>query len=241
MRVRLALALAFVLVLVGAAGCRSAPPEDGNAMVLRIYDVPKGTARPLLFSLKDALWLDDTKKNIGRSTLTPDGRIAVLAPANIQVGIEDLVHGLGKNPPPPEQTIDIHYFVLLGKPVASAAPPPPGVAEIQPAIDEIVRSQGQQAFTLAKRVSLAALSDEDGRLDGEELEIRQRCTQTGDDVFGMLEIRYGKTDKITTRVHFAKDRIIVLGATGQHGGEAADGSTLYYVARVAPHADGHAR
>jgi hypothetical protein len=238
---RLRLALALVLVILAAAGCRSAPPQDGNAMILRIYEVPKGTARPLLFTLKDTLWLDETKKNIGRSTLTPDGRIAVLAPANVQDGVEDLVRGLGKNPPPPEQTIDIHYFVLLGKPVAAPAPPPPGVAEIQPAIDEIVRSQGQQAFTLAKRVSLAALSDEDGRLDGEELEIRQRCTQTGEDVFGMLEIRYGKTDKITTRVHLLKDGIVVLGATGQHGGDAADGSTLYYVARVAPHANGHER
>lgn len=241
MRVRLALAFALALAVLAAAGCRSAPPEDGNTMVLRIYEVPKGTARPLLFTLKDTLWLDETKKNIGRSTLTPDGRIAVLAPANIQVGIEELVRGLGKNPPPPEQTIDVHYFVLLGKPAASAAPSPPGVAEIQPAIDEIVRSQGPQVFTLAKRVSLAAVSDEDGRLDGEDLEIRQRCTQTGDDVFGMLEVRYGKTDKITTRVHLVKDGIVVLGATGQHGGEAADGSTLYYVARVAPHADGHAR
>ncbi len=235
MRLRLALVLAALLL---AAGCRPSPPAD-DALVLRIYEVPKGTARPVLQSMKDAFYLDDTKKNVGRASLTPDGRIAVLAPANMQVGVRDLVEGVEKSPPKPEQTIELHYFVVVGTPSASAAPPPDGVTEIQPALDEINRSQGPQKFTLAKRIGLAAMSDEEGRLNGDELEIRQRCSQTSDSVYALLTVRYGKTDKLETRVQLAKDRIVVLGATGQHGGDSPDGSTLYYIVRVEP--DGHAR
>jgi hypothetical protein len=228
-----ALALAFTL-----AACHSPPPPHEDALELRTYDVPKGTGSSLVATFKDVLWMG-TDKNVGRAVVTPDGRLAVLATPAVQAGVRVLVDDVAKHPPAASQMVELHYFLVIGKPAASPQPPPAGVAEIQPALDEIVRSQGPQAFTLAQRVALSSLHDEEGRLDNFEakIEIRQRAVQTSEGVFATLGIRW-KDDKVDTRVDLANDQIVVLGATGQHLGDAGEGATLYYVVRVAPRADG---
>jgi hypothetical protein len=117
------------------------------------------------------------------------------------------------------------------------------VSEIQPALDEIVRSQGPQTFTLAERVRLSSLNGEDGKVDTEQVKIWQKAAQTNDGVDALVGIQFAKNDKsvfenrLETRIHLGADRIVVLGATSQHS-DAPDGSTLYYVVRVAPRADG---
>ncbi len=189
MRFRLALVLAALLL---AAGCRPSPPAD-DALILRIYEVPKGTARPVLQTMKEAFYFDDTKKNVGRASLTPDGRIAVLAPANMQVGVRDLVEGVEKSPPKAEQTIELHYFVVDRHPerVGSAAArrrhrdpararrdrPLPGAAEVHAG----AAHRARRAAATRRAAS-----------NGEELEIRQRCSQTSDGVYAMLTVRYGR-------------------------------------------------
>lgn len=226
-----ALALAFAL-----AACHSPPREE--ALELRTYDIPKGTGSSLVTTFKDVMWMGDNNL-AGRAVVTPDGRLAVLATPAVQAGVRTLIDEVAKHPPASSQTVELHYFLVIGKPAASPQPPPPGVAEIQPALDEIVRSQGPQAFTLAQRVALSSLNNEEGQLDNFEakLEIRQKAVQTSGGVFARLGIRW-KDDKVDTRVDLANDRIVVLGATGQHAGDAAEGATLYYVVRVAPGADG---
>jgi hypothetical protein len=218
------------------AACHSPPRED--AIELRTYDVPKGTASSLVTTMKDVLWMGENKL-AGRAVVTPDGRLAVLAPPAVQSGVRALVDEVAKHPPASNQTVELHYFLVLGKPAASAQPAPVGAGEIQPALDEIVRSQGPQAFTIAQRAVLSSLNDEEGRLDNTEakLEIRQKAVRSDDGVFAKLLVRW-KDDKVETRAHLASNRIVVLGATGQHAGDAAEGATLYYVVRVAPHADG---
>jgi hypothetical protein len=227
-------AVALPLVL---AACHSAPPRE-DVIELRTYDVPKGTASSIVTTLKVVMWMNENK-NIGRAVVTPDGRVAVLATPAVQSGVRALVDEVAKHPPASSQTVELHYFLVIGKPAASPQPAPAGVSEIQPALDEIVRSQGPQTFTLAQRVALSSLHDEEGRLDNMEakLEIRQQAAQTSEGVFAKLGIRW-KDDKVETRVHLAPERIVVLGATGQRAGDAAEGATLYYVVRVAPRADG---
>ena len=230
----LSLALLFSLLLL--AGCHSQTPPE--AMELRTYEVPKGTSGALVKTITSVMWMGENN-NIGRAVATPDGRLAVLATPSVQTGVQTLVDEVAKHPPTSEHTVELHYFLVLGKPAASAQPLPPGVSEIAPALDEITRSQGPQAFTLAQRVALSSLRDEEGRLDNFEakLEIRQTATQTNEGVYAKLSIRW-KDDKMETRVQLAPDRMVVLGATGQHVGDASDGTTLYYVVRVAPRADG---
>jgi hypothetical protein len=230
--------LAALALPLALAACRSPPHEE--AIELRTYDVPRGTASSLVTTIKDVMWMGENK-NIGRAVVTPDGRIAVLATPAVQAGVQTLVDEVAKHPPASGQgqTVELHYFLVLGKPAASPQPAPAGVGEIQPALDEIVRSQGPQTFTLAQRVTLSSLHDEEGRLDNWDgkLEIRQQAVMTGEGVYAKLGIRWNQ-DKVETRVHLARDQIVVLGATGQHGGDASEGATLYYVVRVAPRPDG---
>jgi hypothetical protein len=227
---------ALLLSAVALAGCRP-PPRDQN-IELRLYDVPKGTASALVTTIKDVMWMGDNNL-VGRAVVTPDGRLAVLATPAVQSGVENLIDQAARHPAMPEQTTELHYALVVGKPAASAAAYPIGLEEMKAGLDEIVRSQGPQAFTLVQRAALKSLNDEEGRLDNADahLEIRQKPIQTADGVYAKLGIRW-KEDKVETRVQLGPDRIVVLGATGQHAGDAADGSTLYYLVRVAPRADG---
>jgi hypothetical protein len=224
------------LLAVLTTGCHSPPTEDTNNLVLRTYDVPKGSARAVVSTLGDTFWMGD-QKLVGRASITPDGRLAVLATQNVQGGVQTLVDEITKHPPTFEQSIELHYFVLLGKPAASPQPPPAGVSEIQLALDEIARSQGPQTFTLAERMQLSSLNGDDGKAETDQLKISQKAAQTNDGVDARVAIQFAKNDKLETRVHLAAERIVVLGATSQHS-DAGDGSTLYYVVRVAPRADG---
>jgi hypothetical protein len=174
------LALALCIPFLG--GCRT-PPHEEN-IELRTYDVPKGTASTLVTTIKDVMWMGDNKL-IGRAVVTPDGRLAVLATPSVQDGIEKLVDRVAKSPVFPEQTTELHYALVLGKPASSAQAYPPGVEEMKAGLDEIAHSQGPQAFTLMQRAALKSLNDEEGRLDNFEgkLEIRQKPVQTADGVY----------------------------------------------------------
>lgn len=219
-----AVAIAFLFL----TACHSATHDD--VIELRTYDVPKGTAGELVNTIKDVLWMNENK-NVGRVAVTPDGRLAVLATPPVQSGVQQLIDEVTKHPPKADPTVTLHYFLVLGKP--GAAPYPNGVGEIKPALDEIVKSQGPQTFSLAGRATLSSLHDEEARLDNSDLklEIRQFAVQTTDGVYAKLSIRLNE-DKVETRVQLSGDRIVVLGTTG-HTGDA-DGATLYYVVRVAP-------
>ena len=221
----------FIAALVLTVGCRSAPPEDANALVLKTYDVPKGSARALVATLADAFWMGDNKL-IGRAAVTPDGRLTVLAPPNVQSGVVTLVDDIAKHPIV-DQTIELHYFLVVGKPGAAAEPGPTGVGEIQPALDEIVRSQGPQSFTVVHRARLSTLNGDSGEVQADKLKIKQKAALTSDGVDAMVELDFSGNDKLESRVHLTPERIVVLGATGQRN-DANDGSTLYYVVRVAP-------
>lgn len=230
------LALLPVLALTFLTACRSGPSE-ANPLELRTYEVPKGTVRALTTTIKDALTLDE-KTTIGRATVTPDGRLAVLAPQNVQANVQQLIEEVASHPPKYDQTIELHYWVVLGKPMATPQPPVPGAGEIQPALDEIVKSQGPQAFTVAQRVQLSSLHDEKSVVESEKLRVIQMAVQTSDGVYARIDIQFEKGNNLETRVRLLPDRIVVLGAIGQRGGDAADGATLYYVVRLAPRVDG---
>lgn len=224
-------------------GCHSTPKEDTDSLVLRTYDVPKGSARSVIATLDATFWMGEQQRRLGRVSTTPDGRVLVLASQNVQVGVQTLVDEITKHPPAFEQSIELHYFVVLGKPASSPQPPPAGVSEIQPALDEIVRSQGPQTFTLTQRVRLSSVNGDDGKVETEQVKVWQKAAQTNDGVDALVGIQLAKSDKsafgdrVETRVTLGGDRIAVLGATSQHA-DTPDGGTLYYVVRVAPRADG---
>jgi hypothetical protein len=229
------LSLLVAVLFLGLPACRSSA-QDPNPMELRTYEVPKGTVRALVTTVKDALYLDEHKV-IGRATVTPDGRLAVLAPQNVQANVQILVDEVAKHPPTYDQTITLEYWVVVAKAASSPQPSSPSLHDVQPALDEIVKSQGPATFTLAQRARVSSLHDEKGVVDNDGLKVIQTAVQTNDGVYVNLNLAFEKS-YLETRVHLTADRIVVLGAVGE--APSPDGTTLYYLVRFAPR-DGQPR
>ena len=229
----------FVPLLLAAGfasqlfACRPAPgtPPD-ESLVLRSYDVPKGAAGAIAATLKEIFWLGEKKESVARSTVTPDGRLAVLAPANVHAGVQTLIDEVAKHPPTDGVTNVLHYYVLAAKPAAAVAPLPAGVGEIKTALDEIVRTQGPQTFTVAQRAELASMNGVTATFSADNFAVKQKAAQTVEGIDAMIEMEFGRS-KVETRLVLTADRVVVLG-TGAQRSEASDGATLYYVVRVAP-------
>jgi len=232
-------ALHALLIALLIPACQKAAPGDANPLELRTYDVPKGTVRGLETVVKDVFWVADKTPPLGRATVTPDGRLAVVAPANVQAGVQTLIDNVSKNPPLLEPTIELHYWLVVAHPAAAPSPPLPGTREIEPALAEIQRSTGPQTFTGIQRVDLATLSDESGRVEGSNLKIEQHAVQTSDGVYANIHIDLVKNPgRLDTKVHLKPDQVVVLAATSPQPGDAGESETLYYLVRVAPHLDG---
>jgi hypothetical protein len=229
------LKLIFVIFFLGA--CQKAS-SDTDPLELRIYDPPKGTVRALVNTLNGTMWFSESKV-AGRCSITPDGRLAVLATREVQNGAQALVDEVIKHPPPRDQTdaaIDLHYWVLLGRPDPTKPAPPSELTEIAPALAEITRAAGPQAFTVAQRARLLSLQNEKAVVRADRLEVHQTAVRTMEDTFATVELSYFGADKIETRVHLEPNQIVILGATGQPA-DSTPGTTLYYVVRAASPAD----
>jgi hypothetical protein len=227
----------FALLL---PACQKAPPPaDPNPLELRTYDVPKGVARGLQTVVKDVFWVADKTPPVGRATITPDGRLAVVAPRNVQEGVQALVDNVVKNPPMLEPTISLHYWLLVAHPAAAPSPTPPGAKEVEPALVEIQKSTGPQTFTGIQKVDLSTLSDEWGSVEASNLKIKQHAVQTSDGVFADITVDLVRNPgRLDTKVHLKPDQVVVLAATSPQPGDAGESETLYYLVRIAPHPDG---
>jgi hypothetical protein len=228
--------LPFVLLLTG---CPKGSTADANPLELHTYEVPKGTVRGLETVVKDVFWVADKTPPVGRATITPDGRLAVVAPHNMQAGVQELVDQVAKSPPSLEPTIELHYWLVLAHPAAAVSPAPPGTKEIETALAEIQRSIGPQTFSGIQKVDLATLSDETGRIEGQDLKVEQQAVQTSDGVFATIRIDLVRNPgRLSTRVHLKPDQVLVLAATRPDVPDAGESATLYYLVRIAPRADG---
>jgi len=149
------------------------------------------------------------------------------------------VDDVSKSPPAVEPTIDLHYWLLVGRPAPTPSVAPPDAKEIEGALAEIQRTSGPQTFTGFQRVDLATLNTMSGRIEAENLKINQHAVQTEDGVVASIKIDLVKNPgRLDTMVHLVPDQVVVLASTRPQAGDAGDGATLYYLVRVAPRADG---
>jgi hypothetical protein len=230
---------ALLLSLLSLVACQKGSAGDANALELHTYEVPKGAARSLETVVKDVFYAGSNAPPVGRATITPDGRLAVVAPHNVQVGVQTLVDEVSKNPPAAEPTIDLHYWLVVGRPASAPSPAPPDAKEIEGALAEIQRTSGPQTFSGFQKVDLATLNTVSGTIEAENLKINQHAVETGDGVVASIRIDMVRNPgRLDTMVHLAPEQVVVLASTRPQAGDAGDGATLYYLVRAAPRADG---
>ncbi|HEY3450502.1 MAG TPA: hypothetical protein VGK67_29370 [Myxococcales bacterium] len=237
------LAAALVLAL-GACTVPQPPTTPARPeMVLQIYDVPQGSAGDLRQALARVL---DTPKDspelpTGHVTVTPDGRVLVLAPEKVQTGVRAIVEQVSKRPAQPPVRIDMNYWFVLGKqvPAGDKTELPVELGEIKPALDELVRTQGPMQFRKLEHLRMSTIAGENGRVDSGRISARQDVSTTSGVVLARVSLNTGPRS-IDTTVQLRPEQLVVLGQTGwkeKDGGEkdAKDGAeeqTLFYVMRA---------
>ena len=107
------LAAALGVIAISACNPASPQPPAKAEMELQIYDVPQGTSGDLKQALARVLGnvKDSTEPSTGRVTLTPDGRLVVLAPERIQAGVRAIVDQVSKRPTAPPARVATYAYV----------------------------------------------------------------------------------------------------------------------------------
>ncbi len=183
--------------------------------------------------------MGEQQKRLGRAANHAGwSPLVVLASQNVQVGVQTLVDEITKHPPTYEQSIELHYFVVPRKPAASPQPPPAGVSEIQPALDEIARSQGAQTLhgRRAHPPVFAEWRGREGRGPSSSRSGRDRSDQRRRrlDRGAAVRARTTGSRRGSTSLPIASSSSVPPASIPIR----PDASTLYYVVRVAPRADG---
>lgn len=235
------LAAALLMALCSCTTQVSPPAPAKPEMVLQIYDVPQGAAADLRTALARVL---DTPKDspevpTGRVTVTPDGRLIVLAPEKVQVGVRAVVDQVAKRPAVAPPVIAMNYWFVLARkiPADQKAELPVELSEIKPALDELVRTQGPMQFRRLEHLKNSTISGESGRVDnGDAISARHDVTTTGGVVMARVSLNTGRRS-VDTTVQLKPEQLVVLGQSGWKDDRAKDAKdddeqTLFYVMRA---------
>jgi hypothetical protein len=223
----------LALALIGACACsaqrtdRADPPE----LQLRTYKVPPGSGQQLRGLLHGVLFLEKDK-SVGRVSVSPDGQLVVLGSPQVQKGVEQLVADFPAVRRTPA-TIQIEYWLLRGRP--GPGKDAPELQAIAPAVKAIA-GQGASQLEPIESLRLQTLSDEYGKIQGRTLEVQQTASLVDGKVVADLRLsRHHGNGRLETRLQLQPGQLVVLGESGE--GEEP-GSSLYYVVRASPVAEG---
>ncbi len=229
------LAPALALILGACTSQMTAPAPSKPEMELQIYDVPQGTAGDLRQALTRVLTTvkDSNEPSTGRVTVTPDGRMVVLAPEKVQAGVRAIVEQVSKRPSAPPPRVDMNYWFVVARRGAKGELPAE-LSEIKPALDELVRSQGPMQFRRLDHLKLSTLAGDSGRVDnGDSISVRHDVSTTAGAVLARVTLNAGRRI-LDTMVQLKPEQLVVLGQSGWKDGEGKtdEEQTLFYVMRA---------
>lgn len=226
------------LCLVALAACprpSDSPQDAPTNLVLRTYEVPKGTAQQLRSTLQTVLWLGgenkDANKYAGRADVTPDGRLLVLAPENVQEGVKALVSSVSAAPAQPD-SVRLEYWVVRGTPGKSEVAA--NLHEVAPALKEVEQNDGEMTFALVEKLAVRSQNGESGRIGGRDTHLEQFIRSTDNGVV-LADVRLERfAQKLDTRVKLQPGALVVLASAGMTSPDnSTANSTIYFVVRAA--------
>jgi len=221
---------------ISACSPQTKPGDTPPDVELQVYEVPRGTAGDLRQALARVLGdvRDSTQPASGRVTVTPDGRMLVLASAKVQAGVRAVVDAVSQRPVKPPARIDMNYWFVLG--TRGDGELPEDLRAIQPALDELVRTQGPMCFRRLEQMKLSTLAGDGGRVDnGDGISVRQDVSTTSGVVLARVNLHAGLRS-LDTLVQLEPEQLVVLGQSGFREKDAKEGEqadqTLFYVMRA---------
>jgi hypothetical protein len=223
----------MVLLVTWMFGCGASPVASEVAAVeLRTWDLPAGFSERLVASLNRALTrAGDDAEPIGRATTGPGGTLVVVAPPRVLDGVDALVTRATSGPAATApRGVEIAYWVVRG---VEQAGDDPRLAEIAPALELIVASDGPMRFELDGSRVLRTLEGEKGTLDGSDgIDVEQVASfEPGSDVvIADLAVHIPEVTELRTRVAAPSGETVVLAQTEAD----AEGHTvpLYVIVRA---------
>ncbi len=231
--------LAAFALAASACTTQVSPPSLSSKpdMELQIYDVPQGTAGDLRQALARVLGniKDSNEPSTGRVTLTPDGRMVVLAPEKIQAGVKAIVEQVSKRPASPPPRVDMNYWFVVGK--RGKGEIPIELNDIKPALEELQRSQGPMQFRRLEQLKLSTLAGESGRVDnGDSISVRHDVSTSAGVVLVRVWLNAGRRS-LDSFVQLLPQQLVVLGQSGWKDKDAKEAKedeeqTLFYVMRA---------
>ncbi len=247
--------LLIIVPLVAAVfgGCRDrviqiAPPAtpvsadhtSAEVLVMRTYGVPPGSANRLQ-SVLSSLFFGVKDKVAAKATLGPNGELVVVAPIGIQTGVEALLERMKTSAPPsPPPTVEMDYWLVLGRP-AKERKDGPGLSAVKQALDAIESANGPMEFIRHDHIQLKSMTDHEGHARGVYTEAIQVVTVFEDTIVANVTLHptFLRSRLIfETRIQLAPGKLVVLGAAGIDPKDwpkpgSGDGAvTLFYVVRA---------
>lgn len=188
-----------------------APLErEKEPLVLKSYEVPEGYGDEVKRIINDLLIDRVAEKRYGQVTMAPDGQLLVNAPKSFHPGVENFLDTLKKKGPlPPEPSIRMHYWIVLGM-QTSGMSNAGQFKEIAPALESINESQGTHEFVLLEHLSTLSKSNHQAQVTGATAEISCLSSIRNDQVLMDMWIR-SESSRLDTEVQIPAGKLLVLG------------------------------
>jgi hypothetical protein len=235
------LTLALITAIALTAGCRpeaAAPAAAVEApLELRTYVVPEGAQEEAVSILHTLLGRGKDAPRLGSVSAGPGHQVMVTAPATFHAGVADLVERLKKDPPAPPPTVEMEYWMLLGRPAEGPEDPAAFEPALQPVVKALQAAHGPMELVLAGRVKVASLAGRYAESVGETLRLRQRASPHRGGLLTSLKLAPTGGTELETEVMLPPDKVVVLGYAGMGGRKVqtafpgAETATAFYVVR----------
>jgi hypothetical protein len=221
----------MMFLMLGALLFSCQRPESGDPITLRTYEVPSGQGAQLRGLLNMAFVTGDKAPPTAKATLTPDGRLVVVGPEKIQEGVSALVNELANKPAATPPTVQIEYWLVLGKP-GQPQEPTGALKTVAPALQTIESQDGPLELHLLEHLQARSISSDEAQTNGAHVRVRQNATVLGGKILADLSIHSLEgPSALDTRLEIPQGKLIVLGQ-GNYSGKTADEGALYYIVRA---------
>jgi hypothetical protein len=236
------LAIGTALLVVGCGGAEGDGPSDH--LELRNYQVPEIYQSEIRSTLQSVL-RSRADEPIGRVSELPGGKLAVLAPASVHEGIENLLkdfadaEGLAAG----RESISLDYWFLVGRPLngnAGTGLDDRRISAIRPALDRIREVDGPLEFRLIEKINLISMQGHSATAQGRFAQVHHRASAIGDAAVAEVTIQYfNHSHRLESNITLEQDQILVLAQTGYpegrkyglafHGANNNEDVTLYFI------------